>query len=380
MASKHYQRPANSITPHLSHDHDAFVPNFCDVQMLLPFILMAQLVVFMQVIVAVGLAQFDWGMLGELSFHVQWQLLISTAVLCRIRIWLKRFSPVVSGLVCYLMLLIIGAMVSIAHRYLSMNFGQWLDESGFALYASSDLALMVVEDTLVTALISGVALRYLYLQGQVARRKQAELNARIDALQARIRPHFLFNTLNSIATLVSIDSQKAEKAIDDLGALLRTSLQKEQVEVSLSEEIELCQRYLAIERLRFDQRLQVDWCIDGIDQSQIRIPSLTLQPLLENAVHYGIEPVVQGGKISIGVGMQGNQVCINVSNPLPDEKMKQSQKRLQGQGMALDNIRTRLKSLYGERANVETSVQNGSFFQVSVNYPLREAAHQASAS
>lgn len=380
MALQQTHRAIDTRSHRPSNGAETFVPNFCDVQMVLPFILMAQLIVFMQVIVSVGLAHFDWGLLGELSFHVQWQLLISAAILCRMTPWLKRFSPVASGLASYLVLLLIGAVVSLAHRYLSMNFGQLLDESGFALYAPDDLALMVIQDTLVTAVIAGIALRYLYLQGQVVRRKQAELNARIDALQARIRPHFLFNTLNSIATLVSIDSERAERAIDDLGALLRTSLQKQQVEVPLAEEIELCQRYLAIERLRFDDRLKVNWRMGDMDTAQIYIPSLTLQPLLENAVHYGIEPSAKGGEITIEISTQAHQIVMTVSNPLPDEQAKQSQKRLQGQGMALDNIRSRLNSLYGSGAKVETTVQSGQLFQVRVNYPLVKPMSKAQAS
>lgn len=370
MASEPKHRPLDSSLSRSLHEQDTFVPQFCDVQMVLPFILMAQLVVFVQVIVSRGLADFDWEMLGELSFHVQWQLILSAAVLCRLTPWLKRFAPISSGLISYIVLLLIGALVSCARQYLSMHFGQLLDMSGFVLYAEHDLMLMVLEDTLVTALIAGIALRYLYLQGQVARRKQAELNARIDALQARIRPHFLFNTLNSIATLVSIDSQKAEQAIDDLGTLLRTSLQKKQVEVPLADEIELCKRYLAIEKLRLDSRLTVQWQIVDIDVNTILIPSLTLQPLLENAVHYGIEPIEQGGVISIEILVKNADLILQVSNSLPDKSANQSQKRLQGQGMALDNIRTRLKSLYGDSANVEMAVQDNQIFQVTINYAL----------
>lgn len=141
--------------------------------------------------------------------------------------------------------------------------------------------------------MSGLLLRYFYLQSQWRRQEQAELRARIESLQARIRPHFLFNSLNSIAALVASDPVKAEQAVLDLSDLFRASLARPGTLVAWRDELELSRRYLSIEQYRLGDRLQMDWQVDGVPDD-LPIPQLTLQPLLENALVYGIQPRIEG--------------------------------------------------------------------------------------
>eukprot|EP01031_Cornospumella_fuschlensis_P016430 gene16430-20080_t len=146
--------------------------------------------------------------------------------------------------------------------------------------------------------MSALLLRYFFLQSQWRRQQQAELRARIESLQARIRPHFLFNSLNSIASLVVIDPYKAEQAVLDLSDLFRASLAKPGTLVSWAEELELSKRYLSIEQYRLGERLQLDWQVDDVPDD-LPIPQLTLQPLLENALIYGIQPRIEGGLVRV---------------------------------------------------------------------------------
>jgi two-component system sensor histidine kinase AlgZ len=205
----------------------------------------------------------------------------------------------------------------------------------------------------------------MYLQHQFVKQKQAELAARLQALQSRIRPHFLFNSMNIIASLISVDPELAEDVVEDLSALFRASLSDTSAgQVTLGEELDLCKRYLRIEQLRLDDRLIVEWVVDA-DISMIKIPLLTLQPLLENAVYHGIQPIPEGGTVRIFIAVDQGDLNIIVTNPLSQG----SNQHNRGNRMALDNIRSRLHTIYGLSARVETSIEAG-IFETRVTYPI----------
>ncbi len=166
-----------------------------------------------------------------------------------------------------------------------------------------------------SAILSGIALRYLYLQQQLRNQQQAELQARIQALQSRIRPHFLFNSMNSIASLIGSDPDLAERVIEDLAELFRASL-AEPTLIPIDREITLCRRYLEIEQLRMGKRLSVEWQVGELSDA-IKIPSLMLQPLVENAIFHGVEPMPHGGTVSIKISQAKNQLMIVITNPYP---------------------------------------------------------------
>jgi two-component system sensor histidine kinase AlgZ len=186
--------------------------------------------------------------------------------------------------------------------------------------------------------------------------------ARLAELQARIRPHFLFNTLNGAIALVRAEPRKAERLLEDLSDLFRHALMEQGESVSLAQELELAQRYLAIEQVRFGERIRVQWSIDDL-ANNARLPPLILQPLIENAVKHGVEPSANGADIKVSTERRGSRVVIKVSNTLP---VTQS---THGSGVALDNVRERLGLLHDVQAQFQTGVRNG-LFQVRMELPI----------
>ena len=190
----------------------------------------------------------------------------------------------------------------------------------------------------------------------------AATTARLAELQARIRPHFLFNTLNSAIALVRAEPPKAERLLEDLSDLFRHALMEHGESVSLAQELELAQRYLAIEQVRFGERIRVQWVIDKAANTA-RLPPLILQPLVENAVKHGVEPSAEGADIKVSTERRGSRVVIKVSNTLP---VAQS---VAGSGVALDNVRERLSLLHDVQANFQSGSHN-SIFQVRLELPV----------
>ncbi len=201
-------------------------------------------------------------------------------------------------------------------------------------------------------LIAGVAFAAL-LWGWLALRARvwhpANASARLAELQSRIRPHFLFNALNTALALVRVDPPRAEAVLEDLAQLFRTALADVGAWVTLDEEIELARRYLDIEQIRFGDRLRVEWHIDSADPrvGRARVPPLVLQPLVENAVRHGVEPSSQGGRVRISADVQLGQVVVVVTNTVGDDPGSP------GHGMALYNVRERLRLLHDVAAQCD---------------------------
>lgn len=193
-------------------------------------------------------------------------------------------------------------------------------------------------------LLGAFCLRYLYVREQWLHQQYAELNARIQAMQARIHPHFLFNSLNNVVSLIAIDPDKAESMLISLSRLFRASFQELKL-VSLHEEIELSKQYLMIEQVRLGERLKIDWKIElsSVQLKQITIPLLTLQPLLENSIFHGVEPMMGKATIGVLVEILQNQVSIVITNPYTDDTINSRK----GHGIALENVKQRLKAYYG---------------------------------
>jgi two-component system sensor histidine kinase AlgZ len=216
----------------------------------------------------------------------------------------------------------------------------------------------------ISTVVSAVVLRYLYVQHQWRQQLQAETRARIQVLQARIRPHFLFNSMNTIASLTHTRPDIAEEAINDLSDLFRVSLNHTQERTTLGEELLLARRYLNIEALRLGDRLQVDWNLDDVPL-EVRVPPLILQPLLENAIYHGVEPMPEGGTIRISGAVERGMVNLTISNPVPEAAPAPVRT---GNHMAQENTRQRLQLACGARGQLELSQPPGEY-RVTLRFP-----------
>ncbi len=198
------------------------------------------------------------------------------------------------------------------------------------------------------------SLVWVWLDQRARIAKPADASARLAELQSRIRPHFLFNALNTAVALVQIDPERAENVLEDLSQLFRVALAEVGSSVTLAEEIELAKRYLAIEQVRFGDRLAVSWEVDTAT-SQARVPPLVLQPLVENAVRHGIETSLSGGTVRVRAKLRHGSATVVISNSLPDTPGQP------GAGIALANVRERLSLLHDFGASLETWRSDGQF-------------------
>lgn len=236
--------------------------------------------------------------------------------------------------------------------------------AGLAACAVLAFLGLVADPPWLASATAGLLLSVLLVAGLVLRargRTPAATAARLSELQARIRPHFLFNTLNSAIALVRAEPAKAEALLEDLADLFRHALTEQGEAVSLAQEINLAERYLAIEQVRFGDRLRVQWALDPA-ADRARLPPLLLQPLVENAVKHGVEPSDRGADIRISSERRGASVVIKVINTVP------AGQGASGHGVALDNVRTRLGLLHDVQGQFQVSLRGG-VFQVRIEVP-----------
>ena len=302
-----------------------------------------------------------WGNLSglrllEYALYINWVLLSFVACFEKIQPKLKHFSLSQNLITGFFLLQALVVLTTISINFL-MYWGSYWQLEHFSIE--------ILFEGLSLHLSYGVLLglfcfRYVFLREQWSRQQQSELKARIQALQARIQPHFLFNSLNNVLSLISIDPDKAEQMLMDLSRLFRASLQELKL-VSLNDEIELCRRYLAIEKVRLGERLNIEWKFVHLERArEVKIPLLTLQPLLENSIAHGVEKIIQPSQITILIEILDNQVNIIISNPYLADDL--STKR--GNGIALDNVKQRLQAYFGEKVTFQSYAGDGIFTTV----------------
>ncbi|MDD5058062.1 MAG: histidine kinase [Sideroxydans sp.] len=218
-----------------------------------------------------------------------------------------------------------------------------------------------VRHALVSCVLSFSILAYFRLRVLVL--SPAKDAARLQALQARIRPHFLFNTINAVLSIVRADPKRAEAALEDMSDLFRMAMIEPQELVSLSKEVELARQYLNIEALRLGERLKVNWDTTSMPPDAL-IPPLILQPLLENAVYHGIEPLAEGGAIEVKLYRHDDDLHLDVVNPV----QVHSAQRTSGNKMALSNIRERLSLLFDVEAQYQVD-RDADHYHVHIHIP-----------
>ncbi|NWO04993.1 MAG: sensor histidine kinase [Alteromonadaceae bacterium] len=321
-----------------------FVPDLCRVRAVFLMLVTSELLVLVLAVVQAPQGWIDWSYFGLLSLFVQWATLTSAAFICLLRPRL--------------------ANTGIARATTVIVFIVVLDVLAFSLFADRVLHpspggvdwQTIAKKLLLAALITLMVLRYFYLQHQWQQQREAQMQAQLASLQARIRPHFLFNSMNTIASLIASDPDKAEDAVLDLSELFRANLRTDQQLVPLTRELELCRRYLDIETLRLGERLQTEWHIaESLEQQAI--PPLTLQPLVENAVHHGIQNRAMGGTINIEAYHKDPFVYLLIQNPEPDSNSPGHN----GNQVGLANTRARLTAVFGEQAVLKQSRHNGTY-------------------
>jgi two-component system, LytTR family, sensor histidine kinase AlgZ len=214
----------------------------------------------------------------------------------------------------------------------------------------------------LSALVAVTLLGYLRLRAKAYSPALAE--ARLQALQARIRPHFLFNSLNAVLALIRRDPKRAERALEDLADLFRTLMSEPREFVRLADEISLLERYAALEQLRLGDRLRITWELDAAPSDAL-LPPLVLQPLLENAVFHGVEPGTAPGEVLVRIERRGDRVLALIENPYDED-----QQRRAGNRMALENIRERLALFFDAEARIQTSAE-GSRYRVEIEMPYK---------
>lgn len=334
-----------------------FLPNLCGIRAVFFVVLIAELFAFFLALAPmdIPIAQ-RWYQLGLISLFVQWCALASCSILCLARPYLKRYSNIKAGIISYIIVLTVISVITELTYY-------FIYATSVELYPPDWHLHFFLRNLAMGAIITGPVFRYFYVQNQWRRNIQAETESRVQALQSRIRPHFLFNSMNTIASLTRSNPEKAETAIENLADLFRVSLSDARKQMSLEEELELCQRYIEIEQLRLGDRLIIEWDLDVPDDAQV--PALLLQPLLENAIYHGIESQTEGGSIKIKGSVTNKQIEFTLTNSLPE---KNSQQRQHGNQLAQENVRERLTALYAHRGKLEIKEEDG-MYQVSLQFP-----------
>ena len=336
-----------------------FLPDLCTPAATLPLVIIAALVAVALAVARAGAAAPFWQDLGRLALFCEILTLASAAVVCVLRRFLAgRATGVVVAVV----------FVALVATALGVAEGAYVLLAALGIPVAGGARahwLWLLRIVVVAAVVDALVLRYLYVSAEWRENVRREAASRLAALTARIRPHFLFNTLNTAAALVAERPADAERTLENLADLFRASLAERGERVTLAEDLETVRRYLAIEALRLGPRLTVDWRIEPA-AGRASLPPFVLQPLVENAITHGIEPRGDGGTVAIAAACEAGRLEITITNPLaPDDPGA-------GHGVGLAGVRARLALAFGAAAGLEAGVAEGRY-RVRLFCPLQEA-------
>lgn len=334
------------MTTTSADERPRWLPDFCSLPVLFAVMVVAELLVLVAEIAPSDETRPLLPRLATVSVFAQWLALVCAVCLCKLRPQLEKLSPWLGVITAYALMLavtVIGsALVFEIDHQLGLNLTLPAQFEGRFIWRSAALC----------ALLGAALLRYFYVIEQWRARVRAEAKARFEALQARIRPHFLFNSMNTIASLIRSRPADAEHAVEDLSDLFRAALGRDSSLSTLGAELDLMRRYLDIEKLRLGARLRVDMAVDELPQD-LPIPALLLQPLVENAIYHGIQALSEGGTVSIRGRRETNAVVLEIRNPQPPSNVRAAPRN----GIALNNTRARIEYHFGTRGTL--AVDNG---------------------
>ena len=339
----------------------AYLPDFCAAGTVFIVVLIAELIAFLLTLAAHTPDGMFLVELSRTSLFVQWLALLSCAVMCLFRDRLESAGKTRAFVLSFLMLELVCLVLAEISFRLAFLFPDFIT-------IRESHPRFILRTFAISSIVIALAMRYLYVSSEWRRSIVLEAQARISALQALIRPHFLFNSMNTIASLTRTDPRQAEEAVEDLSDLLRANLGGSGDRTSLKEEFEVAAIYQRIEKLRLGDRLQVRWDVADLPMRAL-IPSLTLQPLLENAIYHGIELLPDGGEVTVVGKKDDKYLDISISNPVaPGEKRARN-----GNQMALANIRQRFELAYGSRATVDVETSD-THYAVKLRFPQERPA------
>jgi two-component system sensor histidine kinase AlgZ len=321
------------------------LPNFCNLGVMLRVLVIANLFVLAAAALrAREIRDLAGHFLGAAAF-AEPVLIVSLMILCLARRVLHslRYTVAIALLVCFELLIAWG----------------WVDF--FSRLVPDQAPASLAHVSLFVIFVTGVTLVYFDLRARALSPAIAE--ARIQALQARIRPHFLFNSINAVLSLIRTEPRRAERALEDLADLFRVLMADNRSLAPLSKEVEIARQYLAIEQLRLGERLRVAWHTESMPGDAL-VPALLLQPLVENAVYHGIEPLEAGGEMTIDLRVVAGQLVLTLTNPFRAEGSQRA-----GNRMATANIRERLALHYDAEASMRVRISGG-LYEVVIRLPL----------
>ncbi len=354
---------SNRVFPMTDSDKNSskpFLPDFCSVRVLFVVILSAELLAILLSLNQILLSQSFIYDLALNSLSVQWIALSCIGLLCISKGILNQQSIRNAIIFSFLIILLVTFIIS-------ELAWQVLFSSPYGLSSISYThKIFMIRALGIAAILGGVLLRYLYLQHEWRKNIENVAASRLQALQSRIRPHFLFNCMNTIASLTRSAPKQAEEAVEDLAELFRASLLEFGNLYPISEEWQVCRLYLRIESHRLQDRLHVEWEIDTIPDNTLILP-LCIQPLIENSIYHGIEHLAEGGTISIVGKLEKERVKFDITNPIPKDSAPDHH---EGNQQALENIRQRLMNLYDDASRLTTIEENNQYI-VTLSFPYQ---------
>lgn len=342
--------------------HNSFLPDFCSNKTAFIVVIAAELLAIVLALATFTNGTDFWHQLALNSLFIQWVALGTVAILCALRKILRGLGTIAATLLAYITVQTVTLLSSLAAILILPASSLHFDTNSFS---HSIEPFYLLRNFTISSIVSLVVLRYFYIQQQWRQNVQAEARSQLQALQSRIRPHFLFNSMNAIANLVREQPDQAEEMVLDLADLFRAALARKD-KISLQDELDIARRYLRIEQQRLGSRLQVNWS-NTIDPAlETSVPALILQPLLENAVYHGIQSLPDGGTIDIDLSLKDKLLLFRIANSTDASGLRQG---YQGQGIAQDNIRRRLQLTYGEDAYLHIQHRYGRY-QIELAIPF----------
>ena len=330
-----------------NQDHHSLLPEFCSWWLLFASIVVAEICVLV-IQLAPGHPP-SFIQMTVNSVFALWLTTLCVATLCFLRGMLTRLGDLPAYWICWAVTQGVAALVATATYWFNNSLNLQL------IPTQDERHVFVLSVVLITSVVSAAMLRYFYIRQLWQQELLSQTEARVQALQARIRPHFLFNSLNSIASLIVQNPVAAEAATEDLADLFRGALRQADQSIPLEEELDLVRKYFRMEQRRLGDRLKIQWEIDDLP-SDARVPPLLLQPLAENAVNHGIQPRREGGTVKLSGAFDDEFIVIVISNPLADGDSDRESNQV-----ALKNIHERLYYHYSGRAILKAEAIDGQF-------------------